>query len=76
MKKNVKVSWYIVVAIVILLTVITFTPVVTPEGQYQPELIGIPYTLWTGILVAIAIVGLTLYGSTICPGSKKWEESK
>ena len=76
MKNKVKRKWYLVVSAVVVLTVITFTPVVTPVGQYKPELFGIPYTLWTGIIVAILIVGLTLYGSTIGPGSRKWEEAK
>ncbi len=76
MKNKVKTRWYLVVATVVLLVILTFTPVVTPYGQYKPELLGIPYTLWTGILIGMAIVGLTLYGSFICPGSKRWEESQ
>ena len=76
MKNKVKTRWYLVVTSVVILTIITFTPVVIPYGQYKPELLGIPYTLWTGILIGMAIVGLTIYGSTVCPGSKKWEESR
>jgi hypothetical protein len=76
MKKKVKRSWHAAVTAVVILTILTFTPAIIPYGQYKPELLGIPYTLWTGILVGMAIVGLTIYGSTVCPGSKKWEESR
>lgn len=76
MRNKVKLRWYVVVSAVILLTVITFTPLVTPVGQYKPELFGFPYTLWTGIVVGILLVSLTIYGSTIAPGCKKWEESQ
>ncbi|MGM0532618.1 MAG: hypothetical protein ACQER7_14820 [Bacteroidota bacterium] len=76
MKNKVKLRWYVVVSAVILLTVVTFTPLVTPVGQYKPELFGFPYTLWAGIVVGILLVLLTIYGSTIAPGSKKWEESQ
>jgi peptidoglycan/LPS O-acetylase OafA/YrhL len=73
---RVKTRWMMVVATVCVLTILIFTPVVTPQGQFKPELFGIPYTLWTGILIGVLIVGLTVYGSTVCPGSKKWEEAK
>jgi membrane protease YdiL (CAAX protease family) len=76
MKNKVKTRWYMVVTTVIILIILTFTPAVIPYGQYKPELFGIPYTLWTGILVGIALVGLTIFGSFICPGSKRWEESQ
>ena len=76
MKQQVKKRWYFVVAAVVLLVIITFTPLVTPQGQYKPELWGVPYTLWTGFIIAVALVGLTIYGSTICPGSKKREEAE
>ncbi|MEF8812139.1 MAG: hypothetical protein V5A47_14520 [Bacteroidales bacterium] len=76
MKNRVKTRWYLVVTTVVFLVILTFTPAVIPYGQYKPELLGIPYTLWTGIFIGIAIVGLTIYGSFICPGSKRWEESQ
>ena len=53
---------------VILLAILTFTPLVTPAGKYKPELLGMPYTLWVGILDVLIIVGLTWLGTRVHPG--------
>lgn len=47
-----------------LLCALTFTPLVIPTGVARPALAGVPYTLWTGILITVALVGLT-YGATV-----------
>jgi hypothetical protein len=43
--------------------VLTFSPLVIPSGTYRPVVLGMPYTLWVGILVAVLTVGFT-YGAT------------
>jgi Ca2+/H+ antiporter len=47
---------------VILLSILIFTPVVIPKNEFKPEVIGLPYTLWVGILVYFAYVALILIG--------------
>ena len=49
-------NWRITLAVALLLSVVTFTGLVTPIGEFQPELLGLPYTLWTGILVTAGLV--------------------
>lgn len=65
--------WKISIFLAILLTIITFTPLVTPIGVYKPMLFGIPYTLWTSILVTILFVVLTFAGSRVHPGKNNGE---
>ncbi len=43
----------------IVVSVLTFTPLVIPPSQCEPVLLGLPRTLWAGMLVAIVLVGLT-----------------
>lgn len=60
---NQRTIWRLCYLGVVLLSVITFTPLVLPLGTYEPMLFGVPYTLWTGIIVTVALVVLT-YGAT------------
>lgn len=55
--------WRLCFGAVIVLSVLTFSPLVIPSGTYRPMLGGMPYTLWTGILLTVFLVGLT-YGAT------------
>ena len=66
-----KTAWYILIACAVLLTLITFTPLVIPQGVFQPELFGMPYTLWLTILITIGYVVLTLIGTKVHPGNDK-----
>ncbi len=61
-------AWKVCVAAVVLLSALTFTPLVMPAGIYQPELFGIPYTFWTSFLITILLVLLTLVGTRVHPG--------
>jgi hypothetical protein len=60
-------KWWLVCLAALLLSVITFTPLVIPEGQFSPMLFGLPVTLWTGILVAFAFVVLTFVAARVHP---------
>lgn len=55
--------WRLCYGGIILLSVLTFSPLVIPPGTYRPMVLGMPYTLWVGILVAVLTVGFT-YGAT------------
>lgn len=61
-------AWRILIVCAFILTIITFTPLVIPQGVIKPELFGMPYTLWTSILVTIMYVVLTFIGTRVHPG--------
>lgn len=60
--------WRICTTLVILLIIITFTPLIIPVGIYKPMFLGIPYTLWVCFLITVALVVLTFIGSKVHPG--------
>ena len=64
------------IVIFIILTIISFSPLIIPQGQFKPELFGIPYTMWTGFLITISLVVLTFIGTKLHPGTKEKEEDK
>lgn len=72
-KKNTR--WRITYIIAILLAMITFTPLVIPYNQFRPMIGNIPYTLWVGILVYIALVILTLIGTKVYPDKENSNNS-
>jgi hypothetical protein len=63
----------ILILLVLLLSVLTFTPLVMPYGVHLPALLHLPYTLWTGLLVAILLVCLTWLAVRFHPGRKEDE---
>ena len=75
MKQNQKWRIYsILIMLAVILGIITFTPVVMPYGKHEPTLFHLPYTLWTGLIVALLFVLLTWLSIRIHPG-KEEEES-
>ncbi len=63
MTESKRMQWWGVVAGAALLTLGTFTPLVTPIGSSEPSLLEVPVTLWAGLLVSIGFVLLT-YAAT------------
>lgn len=61
MKRN-KIIWKICVVAVLFIIIITFSPLVIAPGKINPFLFGLPYTLWMGIILTIALVVITLIG--------------
>ncbi len=57
-----KIIWHIVRIGMLILIILVFTPLIIPKGKYAPELFHLPYTLWTGIIVYLGMVALTLLG--------------
>ena len=47
------------------LALLTFTPLITPVGVSEPCWLGIPRTLWAGVLVYLSITLLTWLGARI-----------
>ena len=59
----------------IALSIFTFTPFVLSQNEYLPTLFGMPRTLWVGILIAFAMVGVTLVGGFVrCPDETEDQE--
>jgi len=52
----------------VVLIMVTFSPLVTPVAKHKPILMGMPYTLWTGIVVSVLLIGFTWLGTRIHPG--------
>ncbi len=65
MNNKKKKYWRILCTIAIVLCLLTFTPLVIPKGVHQPELFGVPYSLWTSYLITIALVILTYFGTKV-----------
>ena len=63
----------VLIAAAIVLACITFTPLVMPYGVYKPTLLSFPYTLWTGLIVALLFVLITYLAVRIHPGNKEDE---
>jgi type VI protein secretion system component VasK len=63
--------YYLLVVMALILSIITFTPLVMPYGKYTPAFLHLPYTLWTGILVALLLVFLTWLAVRNHPGKEE-----
>lgn len=68
--------WRICAALVVILAVLTFTPLIIPRGVYKPMLLGIPYSLWTSFIITVVLVTLTYIGSKMHPGKDEKEEQE
>jgi len=68
--------WRTCIAAVAVIVVITYTPAVIPSGTINPSFLGLPYSLWAGILLTILLVTLTYIGSKVFPSQNKEEDLK
>jgi hypothetical protein len=59
--------WRLCYGSAFVLSVLTFTPLVIPAGVYTPIVLGLPYTLWMGILITVALVLLTFLAGRVYP---------
>ena len=48
--------WIITAIVTLVLSILTFSPLVTPIRIFTPEIFGLPYTLWTGILMSFLML--------------------
>ena len=65
--------WRICTLLVVILIILTYTPLIIPSGVYKPMILGIPYSLWTGFLITVVLVVLTYIGSRVHQGSDNEE---
>lgn len=73
MKDKKRKYWRILRTLAIILCLLVFTPFVIPKGIFEPELFGVPFSLWTGFLITIALVFLTYLGTKVHRGAEEDE---
>jgi hypothetical protein len=76
MIKNNHVYWYLCIIIALILSVLSFTPLVIPNGIYEPLIGNIPRTMWVGILIYICLVIITYIGTRVHPKNERVEGEK
>jgi hypothetical protein len=69
-----KLYWRICCVAAIFLSIITYTPLVIPQGVAKPMLAGIPYSLWTSFIITVLLVKLTYIGTRVHPGMQDEED--
>ncbi|MCD4710635.1 MAG: hypothetical protein K8R52_07300 [Bacteroidales bacterium] len=67
--------WIVVRIVLVVISILVFTPLVIPKGVYEPELFGMPYTLWVGIVVYFSFLSLVLIGVYVHSKIFKEEEN-
>ncbi|NQV35397.1 MAG: hypothetical protein HQ515_22070 [Phycisphaeraceae bacterium] len=70
MKKH-NLAWTLCIVGIVTLCVLSFTPLVIPAHESTPMFLGVPRTLWLGILVYVAMVVLTWIGTRVHPEADK-----
>lgn len=65
-----KCAWYACTGGVILLCGLCFTPLVIPAGQSEPRCLGLPRSLWLGLLIYGVLVVLTFIGTRVHPSAE------
>ena len=59
------------IMLALLVVVISFTPLVIPRNVFEPQLFGLPFSLWMGILATVILVCLTWVATRVHPGARK-----
>lgn len=67
--------WRLCYGAALLISGLTFTPLVIPIGTYQPTLAGLPYTLWVGLLITVVLVVLTYFATELYPVRNPQEDN-
>ncbi len=75
-KQKNELYWKVCIACVLVIVVLGYTPLMLPEGKYQPMILGIPFTLAIGFLATVLLVVLTYIGAKVHPGSDDQGEEK
>lgn len=62
---NLKNTWRLIVVAVLFCSVLQFSPWALAQNKLEPYLLGMPFTLWFGILITILLVLLTAAGGYV-----------
>ena len=68
---NKKQLWNLCRIAVIILIPVAFSPLIIPKGVHRPELMGMPYALWMGMLLYIVLILITWVGTLVHPD--RWD---
>ena len=60
--------WTLCRIAVFVMVILIFTPLVVPANKSLPLVLGMPYTLWMGLVVSFVLLALTIFGSWVHPG--------
>ncbi|MEM6801286.1 MAG: hypothetical protein AAF696_07765 [Bacteroidota bacterium] len=66
---NKTLRWRLCCAAAAVVALLSFTPLITPQDVWKPSLMGMPYTLWVGILQSLLLVGLTWLATRLHPSN-------
>jgi len=66
MTKGKAALWKLSCGGMVILTLITFSPLIIPPGKFEPMLAGMPLTLWGGIAISIGMILMTLLAAVAC----------
>ena len=72
--KNNKFLWRCCVIAVVVIIVITYSPLVIRTGKVDPFLLGMPYTLWLSMLQTILVVIMVYIGGIVMPNDEEGEQ--
>jgi len=72
MKKK-KLYWRLCVIAVVIIIVVTYSPLVLATGRTTPSFLHLPFTLWVTMVLALALVLLTYAGSRITSNDEEEE---
>ena len=73
-KSSSPLMWRVCCGSVLVLSLLVFTPFVIPPGEYEPLLLGLPYTLWVTIVIGFLLWGCTLVGLRVHPACDSEED--
>ena len=62
---NLKYVCRTIVVAVLWVTAIQFSPWVLEQNKIDPYFLGLPFTLWFGILISLIVVLLTALGGSV-----------
>lgn len=63
-------GWLLCRLLFLTLSIIAFTPLVVPESHFEPMFLGVPLTLWAGMVIAVSFVALASIGAKVHPGEE------
>ncbi len=57
--------WKLIVGAVLFCLALQFSPLVLAQNKLEPYILGMPFTLWFGILTTLLLVLLTAVGGYV-----------
>ena len=60
-----EVYWKLCCTVFYILSGLTFSPLILSPGRTEPSLGGVPYTLWTTVVLGFALLLLTFIGTRV-----------